>query len=392
MRYFYIKDGDAVDQVRRIAAGQVDRSGPDAFICDFILSHANDDLLVAGVWDARDRFSFGRVRAEGYNNVSRIGLRRLKRLWIALRVFFLVWRWKPDRIVCACTEEALASCVLVAKVLGVPIVQSLHNELQRRGGPWRLIASLDRASIRACDAAVCHGPFLAAEIKSLGVPARLVHDFEVDLSGFAAAATNAKLPPQFEAFAARHPLILLFSGRVQQNKGVFDLLEAFRSLVAAGDEQLGLVYIGSGSDLEPLRQRVAELSFGDRVLVAGKLTHAELPGVMSIAAVTVTPTRPEFPEGRCMVVIESLVLGVPVVAPDNGPFPYAIQNDVNGYLYEPGNVEALRAALARIIREPQVRARLRQGSLVSRDQLLTKQKTFSDAVEAAFVAAKAERR
>src|SRR5688572_29798954 len=46
-RYVYVKNGDAVEQVRKFALrGDTDRSGPDAFIGSFLQAHAEDAVLV----------------------------------------------------------------------------------------------------------------------------------------------------------------------------------------------------------------------------------------------------------------------------------------------------------------------------------------------------------
>ena len=89
-----------------------------------------------------------------------------------------------------------------------------------------------------------------------------------------------------------------------------------------------------------------------------------------------------------MVVLESLVLGVPVVAPDFGPFPYAVQHLVNGLLFEAGSRDALRQSLALTL-QPQTLGRLRQGAATAGRELLASQQGFAKAVDSTFAAAEA---
>ena len=42
-----------------------------------------------------------------------------------------------------------------------------------------------------------------------------------------------------------------------------------------------------------------------------------------------------------MSVMEGLVMGLPVIAPNFGPFPYLVKDRVNGLLYVPDSVEQL---------------------------------------------------
>jgi glycosyltransferase involved in cell wall biosynthesis len=102
----------------------------------------------------------------------------------------------------------------------------------------------------------------------------------------------------------------------------------------------------------------------------------------------VTPTRSEFPEGRCMVVLESLVLGVPVVAPDFGPFPYAVRHLVNGVLFEGGSRQALRQSLEHAL-QPQLLGELRLGAEKAGRGLLASQQSFANSVDSTFAAAEA---
>lgn len=386
-RYAYVKNGDAVDQVRRLAlAGELDRSGPDAFIGDFLQAHADDDLLVLCRSKHRDRFQANNLRAESFPAAAQAGRfgRVLRRGWSAMRIGIEILRWRPDRILCGCTGELLWVTTAVAKLLRVPIVNSRHNEVQERTGTGRIALALDRLSIRGCIGVVCHGPFLANQVGALGIARSRTHEFEVDLSGFVAACSHSMAPTELQEFARRFGTVMVFVGRVQRDKGVIDLLEAFCDLPQAAHAQVGLVYVGDGKDMAMLKSRLGERKVEGRVLLLGRILHAQLPGVLRLASIVIAPTRPEFPEGRCMVVLESLVLGVPVVAPNFGPFPYAIQHGVNGLLFEPGNVDALRQSLLQLAQQDGTLVRLRRGAVESGKDLLAAHRSFASAVDSIF--------
>jgi glycosyltransferase involved in cell wall biosynthesis len=89
-----------------------------------------------------------------------------------------------------------------------------------------------------------------------------------------------------------------------------------------------------------------------------------------------------------MVVLEAQVLGVPVVAPAFGPFPYAVQHRVNGLLFKAGSEEDLRRNLDLALR-PEVTGSLRQGAAAAGRDLLASRLGFAQAVESTFAAAEA---
>ena len=387
MRYVYVKNGDAVDQVRRfVLAAKADRSGPDAFIGDFLQAHAEDEVLVLCRSSARVSFRHGNVRAESFPALGRSRL--MRNGWAALRMGLEILRWRPDRVLCGCTGELFWVSTALSRLLRVPIVNSRHNEVIQKSGVGRVALALERLSIRACAGIVCHGPFLARQIRDIGVAEDRTRQFEVDLEEFAATPAELPAPQGLREFASRFGMLFAFVGRIQLDKGVTDLLDAFGDLAPSAAIDVGLVFVGDGTDQELLRRQVQERALADRVLMLGRIPHSRLPTILRQVGVVVAPTRPEFPEGRCMVVLEALVLGVPVIAPDFGPFPYAVRHQVNGLLFEAGRSDALRQSLALAL-QPETIARLRQGAAATGRDLLASQLSFAKAVDLTFAAAKA---
>lgn len=381
LRYAYIKNGDAVSQARRIVSGEYDASGPNAFIGDFMRAHARDELLILCQWHSTEEFRAERVYAQSYSTGTN-GLSTLfLRVWSMLAIGFRLLRWRPDRIVCGCVGELLWISVLVAKLLRTPIVCTRHSGLVERKGVRGLTPWLDRLCIRACDAVATHGPFLAAQVAALGVPRSHIHEFDVDLRDFGTRASESALSPEHAALLAQFPFVFMYVGRIQADKGVLDLLEAFARL---GEVNAGLVYIGTGKDSSALTRAVERHGLGSRVRLLGALPHAQLAALARRANAIVTPTRPDLIEGRCMVALESLVLGVPVIAPDFAAFPYVVQHGANGLLYKAGNLDALAVAMREISTDPQRLADLRAGAIRSGDQLRSGFTAFSRAVDAAF--------
>ena len=387
LRYAYVKNGDAVDQVRMYAQEDaVNGSGPNAFIFDFLEAHVDDAILVLCRTNARERIEHANIRAESFPALGR--WRLLRKGWSALRIGVEILRWRPDRILCGCTGELLWVVTAVSRLLQVPIVNSRHNEVIQRSGVGHLALALDRLSIRSCAGVVCHGPFLAEQVRDLGVATERIRQFEVDLREFVAKAAEMPAPEILLEFVGRFDIVFAFIGRIQLDKGVIDLLDAFAELVEARKARIGLVYVGDGKDLELLSRRVQERNLAGRILILGRIPHVQLPSILRKVEIVVAPTRPEFPEGRCMVVLESLALGVPVVAPDFGPFPYAVQHLVNGLLFEAGSRDSLRENLALTL-ETERLDRLRMGAASTGRELLASQQGFAEAVDSTFAAAEA---
>jgi glycosyltransferase involved in cell wall biosynthesis len=229
--------------------------------------------------------------------------------------------------------------------------------------------ALNRHVARRADAVIVHGPFLRDKLLKLGCAADCLLEFDTgfDPSALIDVTRNSTKPPcKTDAF--------LYAGRIEANKGVFDLLNAFESIAA--DSEVRLVFAGEGGDLKGLRQQAAASIYSDRIAVLGAVAHAELLQMMQAALATVTPTQSRFPEGRCMSAMESLLVGTPVIAPEYGPFPYLVNHCENGLLYAPDRVPSLAAAMRRLINEPGLSVQLQSGAARSGAELMTPRHSF----------------
>ena len=130
------------------------------------------------------------------------------------------------------------------------------------------------------------------------------------------------------------PPEILYAGRLSPEKGV-------RDLVAAADG-MPLVVVGDG----PLRNEVPG--------ALGFLPHDELERRYDRAAVVACPSHRE---GFGVVCAEAMAHGRPVVAGDVGGLRDLVVHEETGLLVEPGNVEALRQALRRLLADEGLRRR-----------------------------------
>ena len=155
------------------------------------------------------------------------------------------------------------------------------------------------------------------------------------------------------------PLQLLAVATLNPIKGHEILLEA---LAAIPHENWHLTCAGSvtrhPATVDRVRAAISSLKLEDRVALAGELDAAKLHECYDRADVFVLATRQET---YGMAVAEALARGLPVVSTTTGAIPDLVGADA-GLLAPPGNIEALAAALARVIGDARLRARLADGA------------------------------
>jgi glycosyltransferase involved in cell wall biosynthesis len=135
--------------------------------------------------------------------------------------------------------------------------------------------------------------------------------------------------------AEAEPPEVLYVGRLSPEKGIPELVEATRGLK--------LVVAGDG----PLRSLVPE--------ALGFVPHTEVQRLLARTAVVVLPSHRE---GLPLVLLEALAHGRAVVATPVGGIPSLVEDGATGLLVPPGDAEALRAAIARLLGDKDLRRRL----------------------------------
>ncbi|MGE3811549.1 MAG: glycosyltransferase family 4 protein [Candidatus Nanopelagicales bacterium] len=156
-------------------------------------------------------------------------------------------------------------------------------------------------------------------------------------------------PEQVAAARAAHaddgPLVL-FSGRLEWEKGVHTLLDAMPRL-RRRFPGLRLVVVGKGSQAEVLSAQAKRLRISRSVDFAGWLTEEELRAVSAAADVAVVPSVYE-PFG--LVALEAAALGTPLVVADTGGLAETVQHGETGLVFPPLDAAALADAVTEVLR------------------------------------------
>lgn len=160
-------------------------------------------------------------------------------------------------------------------------------------------------------------------------------------------STAPKTSPDLLTFAAIGP--------IQPIKGMDIAIKAFRNVPG---EHLRLKIYGR-TDLFPRNhvRRVSELAQADtRVSLMGPFSPAERETVYASFDVLVVPSR--APETFSFVTREALSMGKPVIAARIGALPEIVQEEVNGFLFPPGDTQALTRRMAAFTQDLQLISRL----------------------------------
>ena len=156
--------------------------------------------------------------------------------------------------------------------------------------------------------------------------------------------------------APDNPLLGMVSGlRVMKGHGV--VIEAAARLAAEGLRPR-FAFVGRGSQETAIRNAIDRAGLGDQIMIAG--FAEDLPA--ALAALDVALYVPVESEGMSRVVFEYMAAARPLIASRVGVVPEILNDGEHAVLVPGGDPDALAGAIARLLRNAPLRARLGESA------------------------------
>ena len=244
----------------------------------------------------------------------------------------------------------------------VPFLAWVESTANDKRGRYALVEFLKRKFIANCSAFVVPGKSSTEYVRDFDVPLEniFVAPNAVDIDFFSRSAEQAR----GEAICYRQRLQLpqrffLYVGRLVEEKGVFDLLAAYRKLPEDLRNEIGLVFVGNGRAKSVLMAQAAKLGDGT-VKFPGFVQREDLPHYYALADACILPTYTD-PWG--LVVNEAMACGLPVIVSDAaGCARDLVEENWNGLLVRSQHPDELATALKMIANNPEMRSIMGQRS------------------------------
>jgi glycosyltransferase involved in cell wall biosynthesis len=158
---------------------------------------------------------------------------------------------------------------------------------------------------------------------------------------------------------------LLFWGRMEDEKGIPELLQALK-IVAKKYPEVKLTLVGEGTRLESYKQQVRTLGLIPKIVMPG---WRSIEYIQELAAKSVLGIFPSRIETFGLSVAEAMGAGLPVIATRAGALPEIIEDGVTGTLISPQDPEALADAICTALADVgEINRRAERGREVARKQ------------------------
>ncbi len=252
-------------------------------------------------------------------------------------------------VVHAHTAHAVAVAAVATLGTGIPVVVARRVDFQLRDNPGTRWKYGRAAAIVAVSRAV------AAVLERGGIAADRIHVVPdgVDVHRSVTPATRETLET---LGVPREALVVV---QVAQLVGHKDPLNFVRAMARARERVPSIhgLLVGDGPLRADVEREIHALGLDAVVHLAGYRTDAD--ALLAAADVATLSSREE---GMGSVLLDALAFGVPIAATRAGGIPEVIIDGDSGVLAERENPAALGDAIASILTDSQLRARLRAGS------------------------------
>jgi glycogen(starch) synthase len=171
---------------------------------------------------------------------------------------------------------------------------------------------------------------------------------------------------------------ILFAGRLEEVKGILDVLDAAEILISEGYAQVKWIIAGSGSTEHQLKVEIERRNLSSHFELKGQLCRSELTEELTKANATITPTRAGFAEGLAKAPLESLIVGIPALLSSVVPAAEVVKNAA--IVFEPSSPAGIASSVREILDTPLHYDSLCKSSRKLRHLLFDNQHSFKNAV------------
>ena len=248
--------------------------------------------------------------------------------------------------------------VLVGRSLGIPCLITVHGgDVFALAG--RLLGAFKRYALTRAAAVTVNSSATEAAVRAVAP----------DIAELRRIPMGARVPRPPDADALRDiraryvpdgaPL-LVFVGRLIEEKGVGDLLRAIALLHGEG---LGAhaMFLGEGQERARFEAQAVELGLAEAAHFLGWIAPEEVPAYLAAADLFVAPSktgRDGWIEGQGLTIVEAQLAGTPVIATRTGGIVDLVQDHETGLLVSPGLPREIASAVTALCGDADLASRI----------------------------------
>lgn len=276
-------------------------------------------------------------------------------------------------------ENRPAYALKIKKISNAKLVYHLHNEKQDKRVP-KFQEIYD-----AADGILTVSNYIKKCVQTINP---LDQKTQTIYNGINLAAFRKNVTIDRTALGFRNDdFVLIFSGRINREKGIMELIEAINQLTDYPQIKLmvlGSSFYGNVTDEDDFTRelRFKAESLKERIIFTGFIPYPDIPKYLSIADVAVIPSVWDDPFPT--TILEAQAMGLPIIATNRGGIPEEVTEE-NAILLDTDEhfIDNLATAILNLYQHPEKCKQMSAASL-ERSKLFDKEtyaKNFFKALE-----------
>ncbi|MHA1343133.1 MAG: glycosyltransferase family 4 protein [Promethearchaeota archaeon] len=146
-------------------------------------------------------------------------------------------------------------------------------------------------------------------------------------------------------------ITILFIGRLQKSKGIYDLIEAAEKLIHH-EQNIKFILCGNG-EIKNVKKLIQRKRIKQYFIITGGIVNKEK--YFRKADIFVLPS---YYEGMPISILEAASYCLPIVATKVGGVSEIIKDGLSGFLIEPGDIEELKSKILKLISSTSLRKKM----------------------------------
>ena len=249
--------------------------------------------------------------------------------------------------------------ILTAGPLGIPHVTTVHGG-DVFGLQGTLLTKFKRFTLCYADAVTVNSSVTERAVTEIVPVLKELHRIPIGVSTHKADTfpSSGELRNQYRR--GKGPL-LVFVGRIVEEKGVEDLIRAVAILVPKFPD-ISSIIIGEGQDRHALESTAKMLGLSDRVIFTGWAKPDVVPAYLAAGDIFVGPSREAsdgWIEAQGLTVIEAMIAKTPVITTQIGGIIDSVRHEKTGMLVNEQAPHEIAKVVERLVNEPMLADRIR---------------------------------
>lgn len=278
-----------------------------------------------------------------------------------IRLIIAVLLWRADVVIVA-DETTHWFILALLPYFGIAVIPSLHCVLWHKYRPQKLS---ERLLLRWSRHLFAQSAVILSASRDITAQVKQVARNTPAVLEFLPLYRRTEFEPIAAPIPGKSPFRVLFAGRIETDKGVFDLLEVAKQLAAEGRQDIQFHFCGTGTAFDSLKTAALQAGLNSSMTFHGHCNKSQMQEQFSQAHILIVPTKSTFVEGFNQVVAEGILSGRPVVTSAVCPALEYVRSAV--VEVQPDDISGYKAAIIRLCDDPSFYQQKQQACLTTQE-------------------------